>query len=122
MPNFIEEHREKPEVHNESIVLWEDCYLEYKTLSEECKKAFPFKDFYESQYKIFPRGGNMMHACNFELKNAIGKISLSYFDGLAKCIASLWIHKLDTYIQLNPMDKKKMIGGSMERILWAMNK
>ena len=43
------------------------------------------------------------------MKNAIGRISLPYFDGTSKCKVSSWIHKLDTYFQLNHMAKRASI-------------
>ena len=46
---------------------------------------------------------------NFELRTSIGKISLGYFDGTSKCTLYSWIHKLDTYFQLNPMAKRYAI-------------
>ena len=101
---MIEEHREEPEVHNESIATWEDRYAEYLTLSEDFRRELPFKDFCESQYKVNLRGSSRMNAHNFELRNFIGKIYFPYFYGSSKCTASSWIQKLDTYFQLNPMD------------------
>ena len=46
---------------------------------------------------------------NYELKNSIGKITLPYFDGTSNCSVSSWIHKMDTYFQLNPMEKMDAI-------------
>ena len=45
----------------------------------------------------------------FELRNAIGRITLHYFDGTSKCTVSSWIQKLDTYFKLNPMAEKDAI-------------
>ena len=48
-------------------------------------------------------------AQNFELKNAIGNITLPYFDGSSKGTASSWIQNLDTYFQLNSMDERHVL-------------
>ena len=46
---------------------------------------------------------------NIELQRTIGKISLPYFDGSAKCTSNSWVQKLDTYFQLNPMMERDSI-------------
>ena len=84
IPKFAEEHRKEPKLHNESIATWEDRHAEYQTLSEYCRRALPFKDFYESQYKFNSIGSNRILAHNFEFKNSIGKIFLPYFEGSSK--------------------------------------
>ena len=56
MPEFVEEHKEEHALQNESIASREDRYVEYQTLSEECKRDLPFKDVCETQYKTNPRG------------------------------------------------------------------
>jgi hypothetical protein len=40
---------------------------------------------------------------NYELERREGKIEIPYFDGSAKVTAQVWVHMLDTYLQLNPM-------------------
>ena len=49
------------------------------------------------------KGGIRIPTQNFELHRTVGKISLPYFDGSAKCTTNSWVQKLDTYFQLNPM-------------------
>jgi len=40
---------------------------------------------------------------NKDLQRIIGKITLPNFDGSTRCFARAWVHRLDTYFQLNPM-------------------
>ena len=109
MPKFIEFPKEDLEVHTETVASWEDKFVAYQTLSEECKRVLPFRDFFETQYRGKPRGVQRFPYQNFYLRNAIGKITLPYFDGTSKCIVSSWIHKLETYFQLNPMVERDAI-------------
>ena len=50
-----------------------------------------------------------MHTQKFELQRTIGKITLPYFDGSAKCTANSWVQTLDTYIQPNLMVERDAI-------------
>ena len=78
-------------------------------MSEECRRAITFRDFCETQFRGQPRGATRNPYQNYELKNAIGKITLAYFDGTSNCSVSSWIQKMDTYFQLNPMAKRDAI-------------
>ena len=69
----------------------------------------PFRYFCETKYRGKPRGVQRIPYPNFELRHAIGKINLPYFHFTSKCIVNSWIQKLDTYFQLNPMDKRDAI-------------
>ena len=44
-----------------------------------------------------------------ELKHAIGKLSLTTFDGSNRMKAQAWIHKLDTFLALRPMTEVEAI-------------
>jgi hypothetical protein len=39
----------------------------------------------------------------------VGRLIIPPFDGSTKRMARAWVHKLDTYIQLNPMTEAKAI-------------
>ena len=40
---------------------------------------------------------------NFELQKTLVKLTFPSFDGARGCLARIWVHKLDTYYQINPM-------------------
>lgn len=44
-----------------------------------------------------------------EYKDALNKVSLPTFDGRGKTSARSWVHKLDTFLSLKPMDEDKAI-------------
>ena len=50
-----------------------------------------------------------MHTQKFELQRTIGKITLPYFDGSAKCTTNSWVKTIDTHFQLNPMMERDVI-------------
>ena len=97
MPKFVEIPNEYHEARAETIATWEEKFSIYQTFSEECRRDLPFRDFYETQYRGQPRGTSRLPYQNYELKNAIGKITLSYFDRTSKSSVSSWIQKMDTY-------------------------
>ena len=82
---------------------------EYISFSEDLKRNLNFRYYCDYQYKVKLRGGNKIPTQNFELLRTIGKNSLPYFNGYAKCTASSWVQKLYTYFQLNPMDENEAI-------------
>ena len=48
-------------------------------------------------------------APNRDLKHAMNKLTLATFDGSSQTAARVWIHKLDTYLTLEPMAKVEAI-------------
>lgn len=46
---------------------------------------------------------------NDEIKRKIGKINLSCFDGFGYTSTGAWVHKADTYFQLNLMLEEEAI-------------
>jgi hypothetical protein len=46
---------------------------------------------------------------NMELQCTLGKVTIPNFDGSSKCTARAWVHKLDTYFQLNKMVEANVI-------------
>ena len=91
MPKFVEIPKEDHEAQAETIATWEEKFYVYQSLSEECKRALPFRDFCETQYRGKPRVTPRMPYQNYELKNVNGKITLPYFDGTSDCSVSSWI-------------------------------
>ena len=51
MPKFVEIPKEDPEVQTETIASWEEKFVAYQTLSEECRRDLPLRDFCKSQYR-----------------------------------------------------------------------
>ena len=98
MPKFVETPKEDHEAQAETIATWEENIYVYQSLSEECRRDLPFLDLCETQFKGNPRGATTRNPYqNYELKDAIGKITLPYFDGTSNCSVSSWIQKMDTY-------------------------
>ena len=97
MPKFLETPKEDHESHTETIATWEEKFFVYQYLSEECRRALPFQYLCENQFRGKPRGAVSHSYHNYELKNAIGKITLPYFVGTSNCSVSSWIQKMDTY-------------------------
>ena len=56
MPKFVETPKEDHEAQVENIASWEEKFYVYQSLSEECRRTFPFKDFCETQYRGKLRG------------------------------------------------------------------
>ena len=107
MPNFLECPNEYHEAHAETI--WEENFFVCQTLSEECRRALPFKYFCETRYRGNPRGNPRLPYHKYELNNVIGKITFPYFDGTSKCSVISWIQKMDTYLKLDPMEERDSI-------------
>ena len=76
MPKFVETPKEDPEAQAETIATWEEKFFVYQYLREECRRALPFQDFRENQFRGQPRGAARHSYQNYELKNANGKITL----------------------------------------------
>ena len=50
-----------------------------------------------------PRGFNRAFNQNYELQRTVGKLTIPNFDGTCSCLVRIWVQKLDTYFQLNPI-------------------
>ena len=80
---------------------------EWQQLSGECRKTFPFNQFFKVSSKIKSgENGDRTPFVNQELKYTIGKVTIPSFDLSSKMSSSAWIQKLDVYIQSNPMVKE----------------
>jgi hypothetical protein len=66
-----------------------------------------YKYFWELKHKYIPREGTKGTKIpkKFDLMCKVGRLTIPPFDGSSKD----WVHKLDTYLQLNPMFKKEEI-------------
>ena len=56
MPKFVETPKEDHEAQVETIATWEEKFYVYQSLSEGCRRALPFKYFYETQFRGHKRG------------------------------------------------------------------
>jgi len=72
-------------------------FQEYRTLEPELREAMTFAEFCNFKGRNKPRNFNRGPLQNFELQRTMGKLTLPYFDGTSKCIARVWVQKLDTY-------------------------
>ena len=52
-----------------------------------------------NQPRKFSRGFTQ----NYELQKTVGMLTIPHFKGSRGCSTRIWVHKLDTYFQLNPM-------------------
>jgi hypothetical protein len=66
-----------------------------------------YNDYCNLRMRNKPRMGQSQK--NFDLLCKLGKMTISSFNGSDKCTARAWVHKLDTYFQLNPMIEAKEI-------------
>jgi len=46
---------------------------------------------------------------NFDLLHKLRKMNIPYFDRSDRCTSRAWVHKLETYFQLNPMMEEEEI-------------
>ena len=80
------------------------AYLqEYKDLGDDFHSAMSFSDFYNMKSRNMPRNFNIGFTQNYELQKIVGRLTISNFDESRGCPARIWVQKLDTYFQLNPV-------------------
>ena len=58
-----------------------------------------------NQPRIFNRGFTQ----NYELQKTVGRLTIPNFEGSRGCSTRMWVQKLDTYFQLNPMTETYVI-------------
>jgi hypothetical protein len=66
-----------------------------------------YNNYYNLKIRNKPRTGQSQQ--NFDLLRKLGKLTISSFDRSDRCTARAWVHKLDTYFQLNPMTEDEAI-------------
>ena len=67
-----------------------------------------FWEFCNIKYRNKPRDFGRMQR-NFDLLWKMEKLKIPSFHGSDKCTARAWVHKIDTYFQLNPMRETEAI-------------
>ena len=65
----------------------------------------PFSYFCNMKTRNQPRNFNRGFTQNYELQKTVGRLTITNFDGSRGCPTRIWVQKLDTYFQLNPMTK-----------------
>ena len=83
-----------------------DYLQEYRDLGDEYHAAMYFSDFWNMNR---PRNFNKRFNRNYELQKTLGKLTIPNFDGTRRGSARIWVQKLDTYFQFNPMTKTDAI-------------
>ena len=68
-----------------------------------------FSDFCNMKSRNRPRNFNKGFNQNYELQKTLGRLTIPNFDGTHGGSARIWVQKLDTYFQLNPMTKTDAI-------------
>ena len=66
-------------------------------------QPFIFSYFCNMKSRNRPKNFNKGFNHNYELQKTLGKLTIPNFDGTHKGSARIWVQKLDTYFQLNPM-------------------
>lgn len=77
-------------------------YLEYTTLPPDMRELWTFDQFINQRSR---RGGRNDHYAppRTDYQQALGKLTMPYFDGSNKRTARAWVQKLDNYLSLRPM-------------------
>jgi hypothetical protein len=86
-------------------------YREYETVHEDIREKVSYRYFYDLKHKYGPKEGNMgaQSLQNFDLMCKVGLLIIPPFNGSVKSMTRAWVHKLDTYLQLNPMTEAEEI-------------
>lgn len=110
---------EQPEVETHITDDVMAAYVDYMTLPEQVRVLMNLNQFMDQQKEKArylmnrqdgrTRGQGRLGAQPVEYKDALNKISLPIFDGSGQMSARSWIHKLDTFLSLKPMEEDKAI-------------
>jgi hypothetical protein len=86
-------------------------YREYEMIDEDIHEKVSYNDFCDLKQKYKPREWNRgaQSQQNFDLMHKVGRLTIPPFDGSTKSTTRAWVHKLDTYLQLNPMTEEEAI-------------
>ena len=68
-----------------------------------------FSDFCNMKSRNKPRNFNKGFNHNYELQKTLGRLTIPNFDGARRGSTRIWVQKLDTYFQLNPMTETDAI-------------
>jgi hypothetical protein len=103
-PGCTYPHSEMNNVHQEQVDEFveqmEQCTKEYQGLDMMIQRQMSLDQYYQLKFKNKPRSN---HQSSYEFERREGKIKIPYFDGTTKMTTQAWVHKMDTYLQLNPM-------------------
>jgi hypothetical protein len=86
-------------------------YREYEMIDEDIHEKFSYRDLCDLKHKYSLKEGNKGAQIpqNFDLMCKVGRLTIPPFDGSTKRMTKAWVHKLDTYLQLNPMTEAEEI-------------
>ena len=73
----------------------------------EFQADISLRDYIDLRMKHMPRARGRNQ--NFELRKKVGKLSLPYYGASGKMTTLVWVQKIDTYLQLNPMLEEEAI-------------
>ena len=80
------------------------AYLqEYRDLRDEFHAAMSFSDFCNMKSRNMPKHFNKGFNHNYELQKTLSRLTIPNFDGAHGGSTRIWVQKLDTYFQFNPM-------------------
>ena len=109
MPNFLEYAVVGLVIPVESSEPFGAYLQEYRDLGDEFHAAMSFSYFCNMKSRNRPRNFNRGFTQNYELQKTLGRLTIPNFDGARGGSARIWVNKLDTYFQLNPMTETDTI-------------
>ena len=103
MPHFLEKDTTGPIIPAELSEPFGAYLKEYRDLGDEFHSTMSFFNFCNMKSRNRPRNFNRGFTQNYELQKTVGRLTIHNFEGSRCCSARIWVQKLDTYFQLNPM-------------------
>jgi hypothetical protein len=104
-PMFTDEHAQHEHV-DDFVEQMMQCTREYNDLSMTIQRKMSLDQYCQLKFRNKPR---LNHMSSYEFEPREGKMEIPYFDGTNKMTTHAWVHKLDTYLQLNPMREVEAI-------------
>lgn len=104
--HFLDSHKIGKVMQVEQDESFREYIQEYRALRDEFNSTISFVEFYNLKTRKKPRGFNRAFNRNFELQRMVGKLTIPNFNGTSGGIERAWVHKLDTYLQLNPIKEE----------------
>ena len=109
MPHFLADAVAGLVMPIEAIEPFGSYLQEYMDLGDEFHAAMFFSDFCNMKNRNRPRNFNKGFNQNYELQKTLGRLTIPNFDGAHRGSTRIWVQKLDTYFQLNPMIETDVI-------------
>ena len=103
MPHFLENAIAGPVMPTEPSEPFGTYLQEYRDLWDELHLAMSFSDFCNMKSRNRPRNFHRGFTQNYELHKTVGRLTIPNFNGSSSCSVRIWVQKLDSYFQLNPM-------------------